>query len=662
MTEPSPPPRGPSPQELAWQGTTLEGDTFGQVRIETLLAVRRGEAVYSATQVESEAKVLARLAIDGAGVSGFRERHAVESRKVAAIAARVPHLARVVASGAAKAANGELTPFLVTEGLEGKTLRRQLDERAIGGASLEEALVIFKPVVTALSALHQEGLAHRAFSPECVVFAESRGQSTTKVTDLCIGVDDTSPEPTPRLTPEELRYAAPEHFKKSYGPTCAATDVLALALVVVEFLAGAPALTSSDPLDLYLESTNLQRRPSPRARGVSSSDAVESVFARALAVDPKKRFQDAAAFWDALKVASEDRTSRVTLAPRAATPAEASDARRRERREKNLKRTLAFGALFATFLGGMGLTLYVRSHGARTASSATAAPSAPLALPAPSTNGSPDAALAAAGDAGGAGGATAATSDDAGAPGPPGEGAMVRVPAATFPMGSDKETRAEKPMHKVVLTRAFSIDALEVTALAYESCVVAKKCSPPLVHFGAGSDPLQKGCNVAALRPKNPANCIDQLQAQAYCAFAEKRLPTEAEWELAARGTDARDYPWGDSAPRSCAQGILRGLSGPCEKKLETFDVGLTPEGKSPFAVWDMSGNVWEWVADGFADYPVADATDPFVAPGAGADAKGVLRGGSFDYAVTVAKTTSRLALLRTAGHVSTGFRCAKSL
>lgn len=239
---------------------------------------------------------------------------------------------------------------------------------------------------------------------------------------------------------------------------------------------------------------------------------------------------------------------------------------------------------------------------------------------------------------------------------------MVRVPAASFPMGTDAETRAERPIHKVVITKAFAIDALEVTVGAYETCIAAKVCTPAIVHFGAGSDPLQKGCNSGAAKAKHPINCVDQLQATAYCAHVGKRLPTEAEWELAARGTDARAYPWGDATPKSCTQGILRGLQGACEKKLETFEVGLTPDGKSPFGAWDMSGNVWEWVADGFADYPSTEVTDPFTPPSNGAEAKGVLRGGSYDYAVPVAKTTSRLALLRTAGHVSTGFRCAKNV
>lgn len=667
MTDPPSPVRGPSHEEMAWQGTTLDGEAFGHIRLETLLAVRRGEAVYRGTHIDGGTPVLVRLAVEHSGEPGFLERHATQAKKLATLAARIPHFPRVVASGVANGPSGGKTAFFVTEALEGKTLRKQLDERAQGGASLAEALVIFAPVATALAALHAEGLAHRAFSPEHVVFAEAAGRSVTKLTDVSLACDDARPTPDPQLSPIELRYGTPEHFKKSYGATGPATDVFTFALTLVELMAGERALKSDDLTDLYLETTNLQKRPSPRARGVSSSDAVEAVFTRALAVDPKNRFPEVGAFWEALTVAAENRASPVTLATKAATPMEAAEERRRARHATTLKRTAGFALIAATFLGGMAATLYVRSH--RTPVTVptllpTPSASAPLdaipSAPAPPATASLDASSTPTPDAG----ADASLDAEAATDGStrPAEGAMIRVPAASFPMGSDRETRAERPMHKVVITKAFLIDAFEVTMRAYDGCVSAKKCTPSLVHFGAGSDPLQKGCNNAATQPLHPANCVDQLQAIAYCASVGKRLPTEAEWELAARGTDAREFPWGDAAPKSCSQGILRGLSGPCEKKLETFEIGQTPDGKSPFGLWDMSGNVWEWVADGFADYPTQESTDPFVSPATGPEAKGVLRGGSFDYAVLVAKTTSRLGLLRSAGHVSTGFRCAKDL
>lgn len=683
MTQPPPPVRGPNPDEIAWQGTSLE-TAIGTVRLEILVSVQRGEAVYRGARADTGARVQVRLATAKSGDAAFLARHASDAQKLEALSEATPSLGRVLAHGVTRSPSGQPTAFAIIDELQGRTLRAQLDARQQGGASVAEARVIFEPVVRALGALHHAGLAHRAFSPTAVTFAEVGGRAATTVTEVTLGADEQAPSPEPALSQPELRYGAPENFKKSYGSTGPATDVFAFALTLVEFLAGTPAYVSSDLTDLYLEATNLQKRPTPRARGVSSSDAVEAVFARALAVDPKRRYPDVPAFFTALGEAVENRPNPATTsaAAMAAMPS-AADERRRERREKTLRRTFLFGLVPATFLVAMGVTLYVRSH--RETPATVPSATTPAAVDASSSTSSiPDARAiesaqldASTSDATANGAAEDASTTDASRDATtdalgdattdalgtrPEEGSMVRVPAASFPMGTDAETRAERPIHKVVVTKAFSIDALEVTVGAYEACIAAKACTPAIVHFGAGSDPLQKGCNSGAAKAKHPINCVDQLQATAYCAHVGKRLPTEAEWELAARGTDARAYPWGDATPKSCTQGILRGLAGVCEKKLETFEVGLTPDGKSPFGAWDMSGNVWEWVADGYADYPSGEVTDPFTPPSNGAEAKGVLRGGSYDYAVPVAKTTSRLALLRTAGHVSTGFRCAKNV
>jgi formylglycine-generating enzyme required for sulfatase activity len=231
---------------------------------------------------------------------------------------------------------------------------------------------------------------------------------------------------------------------------------------------------------------------------------------------------------------------------------------------------------------------------------------------------------------------------------------MVRVPATTFTMGSSKDDAASKPAHEVVMTHAFYIDRTEVTAEAYQRCVDEGTCASNKVH-GEGVQETTYGCN-GKEKPLHPANCVDREQASKFCKFSGKRLPTEAEWELAARGTDARDYPWGNAAPTSCAQAILTGMTGDCGDRKGTWDVGTTAEGKSPYGAFDMAGNVWEWVADGFAEYPSAAVIDPRVAP----SPKGVLRGGSWDYATTSAKTTYRLAFPAATGNVSIGFRCAR--
>jgi eukaryotic-like serine/threonine-protein kinase len=212
---------------------------------------------------------------------------------------------------------------------------------------------------------------------------------------------------------------------------------------------------------------------------------------------------------------------------------------------------------------------------------------------------------------------------------------MVPVPAGTFAMG-------EKPARPVIVQRAFYIDRTEVRADAYAACVEDGACSPNRVHTGDTIETAY-GCNTDKERPKHPANCVDRAQAEKYCAFVRKRLPTEAEWEYAARGTDGRDYPWGNAPPTTCSMAILTGMTGECGDRKGTWEVGTTASGKSPFGALDMAGNVWEWVAG---------AAEP--------DGKGVLRGGSWDYAITSAKTSYRLPFPVTSGNVSVGFRCAR--
>ncbi len=244
---------------------------------------------------------------------------------------------------------------------------------------------------------------------------------------------------------------------------------------------------------------------------------------------------------------------------------------------------------------------------------------------------------------------------------------MVRLPAGKLMMGTLNGGKTERPVHEVTLTRAFDLDVTEVTAGDFQRCVDAGKCTPSRIH-GAHVDAAQ----IAKLGPactggdparaRHPINCVDQAQAAAYCAFAGKRLPTEAEWEYAARGADGRDYPWGN-APPSCERGnFSRPVTESCGGRPRgTIEVGSLPMGKSAAGALDMAGNVWEWVADGWDPqaYARGPQTDP-LAPFTGD--KGVLRGGSWDFDAGTARSTFRLAFESTAGSVSTGFRCAKTV
>jgi len=207
-------------------------------------------------------------------------------------------------------------PYLVFEWLEGKSLEQLIAERGARTPSLGEAIAILEPAARALAALHAVGLAHRDVRPKNLWLASTDGRVKMKLTQLAlasrIGPLDDAYAP---------RYGAPEHFKRTYGVVGPATDVYGLALCLVELLSGVAALEGADAAELYLATSDLAERPSLRARGVTVSDAVEAVIARALAVDPKRRFPNAREMWDALASAIPELTPSVPVVRLADEPA-----------------------------------------------------------------------------------------------------------------------------------------------------------------------------------------------------------------------------------------------------------------------------------------------------------------------------------------------------
>ncbi len=239
---------------------------------------------------------------------------------------------------------------------------------------------------------------------------------------------------------------------------------------------------------------------------------------------------------------------------------------------------------------------------------------------------------------------------------------MVLVLEGTFEMGSDSAA-SEQPIRQVWVDD-FYIDATEVTVAEYTACVGVGVCAPP-------ATPTKNApfCNwTIPGRQDHPVNCINWFDAQEYCGWADggtKRLPTEAEWEKAARSADARTYPWGNVPAPSCARAIMhdeRDGGAGCGAN-STAIVGSRPRGSSPMGAQDMAGNVWEWVADRFAEYDPQRLDNP-TGPTSG-NAR-VLRGGGWD-AVSAAsvRTTYRIGIgpsdeaVEQLGNV--GFRCART-
>ena len=260
--------------------------------------------------------------------------------------------------------------------------------------------------------------------------------------------------------------------------------------------------------------------------------------------------------------------------------------------------------------------------------------------------------------------------------------AMVFVPDGSFTMGSPSEqTRIarqlcrqasgpqlaiatcglaafsdESPAHLVELS-GFWFDRTEVTNAQYELCVTAGACTPPL-DSGSFTRPRYFG---EADFDDYPVVQVTRGQAQAYCTWVAARLPSEAEWEYAARGPESRLFPWGDTfeprrlnyCDRSCT-----GLSDPVHDDgfPDTAPVGSFPAGASWIGALDLAGNVREWVADWYGPYAAAPAVDP-AGPTTGDSY--IPRGGSWYDTPDDVRSANRGSNLPDYTHPKVGFRCA---
>ena len=542
---------------------------------------------------------------------------------------------------------GQSVPYMVLEWLDGRPLDAILEQERAENAplrSLAETVRLLDSVADALALAHSKGIVHRDIKPANIFILG--GDGAVKLLDFGIAkvVQDAQKmgfgKTAGHITSFTPLYGAPEQFNRAYGSTGPWTDVFALALVAGELLSGKEPLAGDNIVQLARATSDESVRPTPRSLGVTTTDEIDAIFRKALAVKPEARFPSAAEFWSELRAQlgsdrlSAQQSPRVSMPsgelgvsdtvvatapppPRvsaeiapihahAATLAPAEAARAKSRAPL----LFGLGASVVVALGGGAYAL--RGGGAAPVTSASAVTtfSAPPAM------------------------ATAPASVQPAPAACP--GGMLAVPGGDFFMGSEEKNAelVERPAHKVTLS-PYCIDELEVTVAQYKDCSDRGSCRR------AGKEnvwpdilPAQQKiydslCNIIdpVAKAKHPINCVDWGQARDFCDARGARLPTEAEWEFAARGSDGRIYPWGDDPPsgellnacgRECVgwqrrhpdpQSTLALMYDQDDGFPNTAPVGSFPKGRSRWGLQDVVGNVWEWVADRYGPYGEASAS-----------------------------------------------------
>jgi formylglycine-generating enzyme required for sulfatase activity len=225
---------------------------------------------------------------------------------------------------------------------------------------------------------------------------------------------------------------------------------------------------------------------------------------------------------------------------------------------------------------------------------------------------------------------------------------LLYVPAGEFKMGSDSGSDNERPSHTVHLDE-FWIDESEVTNHMYSLCVKAKVCKEPVNK----SSSLYANYYGSPDFENYPVIHVDWNMAKTYCEWAGRRLPTEAEWEKAARGEQSLTYPWGNEEPNHRLLNFE-------DQKRDVTSVGSYPNGASPYGAFDMAGNAWEWVADWYSGtyYASSQASNP-TGPLSGQER--VLKGGSWHDNSIVVRASNRDHRSPDDACVNCGFRCAVS-
>jgi eukaryotic-like serine/threonine-protein kinase len=554
--------------------------------------------------------------------------------------------------------------YLVMEYLEGQDLRKRL--RQTKTLSVEEAVRIVVQVCAAVDLAHRRDLIHRDIKPDNILLVsdEETGGEQVKVLDFGIAKLRSSGD-LATLTERGAMigtpyYMSPEQCRgESLDPR---SDIYSIGILLYEMLTGVWPFRGDNPFVVGMKHQMEAPRP-PRELSPTIPPAIEALILKALEKDPAARPASARELATELLAACEGAGATGEITRRFAGPSDrAADTPDAEITAS----TVTVGARTEVYPSHPDMTLLDESA---SPGDAPDTPGTSAASPRPGTPSTPrdekpgrsralvyGTAFAAAGALVAAGtlaipwlnGDTAPpASATVTAPSAPATAVplrievvprMVYVEGDNFWMGTDLATARpdSRPMHRIFV-ESYYIDQYEVTNAEYLDFVTATGTPPP-THWKEGKAPPGD--------ENLPVTNVSWTDATRYADWAGKRLPTEREWEFAARGDDGRRYPWGDGWAPSFAN--HKGAGG-----TKPNNVGSYPDGVSPFGVFDMASNVAEWTADQYEAYPNSPAK---VKTGFR-----VIRGGAYNAPAEDLVAWNRFYDAPTSRHPNVGFRCAKS-
>ncbi len=647
----------------------LIGQSLGRYHILEQLGEGGMATVYKAFDTRLERDVAVKVIRKSAFSSEVLERMLKRFEREAKALARLthPNIVGVIDYG-----EFEGSPYLVMPYLPSGTLKQRLGKPI----PWQDAARILLPIARALQFAHDQGIIHRDVKPSNILITLS---GEPMLTDFGIAKILENDEGTALTstgmgvgTPE---YMAPEQWTGNVSPQ---SDIYALGVVFYEMVTGRKPYIADTPPAIMLKQAT-EPLPSPVKFMPNLPEKVEKVILKALAKQPENRYSDMHAFAEALeKVGLEYITGQGEGDERATQDLiEAGKTGQRHKPKLPMRRWLpivgiiAFTCLVLAMVGGylvwknifpMQTTmptdvLSTPSNNNTLSISLTPILSHPLDLtPTASLNVTPTPVFTSLPDIG----STQIS---------PADGmVMVYIPEGDFSMGNPAEEALancwrfrsdcqlswftdEEPTHRVFLN-AYWIDQNEVTNEMYAQCVQDGSCAIPRKTGSA-----LRGSYYGDSRYQNyPVIYVNWNDSKTYCQWAGRRLPTEAEWEKAAKGPNGSIYPWGNGDPKSDLLNYKGNIG-------DTTSGGNFPAGASYYQVFDMAGNVWEWVADWYGDNYYSQSLDQNPT-GPATGNKRIIRGGAWVEMSDEGdiRTTARASGGPDSANNYIGFRCVQDI